>query len=75
MKVSKVSPITGKANVMDLPVTQAQLYEYAKGVKCIQDVFPNLNAEQREFIMTGNTKEDWDKMFPESALEDDFDNN
>jgi hypothetical protein len=30
----------------------------------IQDAFPNLNASQREFIMTGMTDDDWDNMFP-----------
>jgi hypothetical protein len=30
----------------------------------IQDIFPELSAEQREFILTGYTPEDWLKMFP-----------
>lgn len=30
----------------------------------IQHIFPQLNAADREFIMTGMTDEDWDATFP-----------
>ena len=39
----------------------------------IQDVFPNLNADEREFIMTGLTPEAWNKIFGEEE-EDNNDN-
>lgn len=29
----------------------------------IQDAFPNLNANEREFLMTGITSEEWGKIF------------
>jgi hypothetical protein len=32
----------------------------------IQDAFPDLTADQREFIMTGITPEEWDQMFSNS---------
>jgi hypothetical protein len=28
----------------------------------IQDAMPNLSADEREFIMTGMTPADWEKM-------------
>lgn len=31
----------------------------------IQRAFPFLNADEREFLMTGITSEEWDKLFPE----------
>ena len=37
----------------------------------IQDVFPNLNADEREFIMTGLTPEAWTEIF---GKEDNNDN-
>jgi hypothetical protein len=51
---------------MDLPVTQDQLDEFASRFRArlIQDIFPDLSAEEREFIKTGYTSEDWDAMFP-----------
>lgn len=58
-------PVTGKENTMDLPVTQEQIDEFSKpGVerRNIQDIFPNLNAEQREFLKTGMTQKSWDSI-------------
>jgi hypothetical protein len=63
MLVTRTSGFTGKRNTMDLPVTQEQLTEYATGNRMIQEVFPNLNADQREFIMTGCTPEEWNDLF------------
>jgi hypothetical protein len=37
---------------------------WASGV-LIQNAMPNLTAEEREFILTGTTKEDWDELFKE----------
>ena len=33
----------------------------------IQDAFPMLPANHREFLMTGITPEEWDAMFPEET--------
>ena len=64
MLVARVSPISG-INVLDLPVTQEQLDAYAKGNIMIQDAFPNLTPDQREFIQTGYTAEEWEQIFSE----------
>ena len=63
MKITRTSPLSGE-HTMDLPVTQAQLDCYAIGRELIQHAFPGLNAAEREFIKTGYTQDDWDKMFP-----------
>jgi hypothetical protein len=63
MKISKVSPFTGKSNIMDIPCTAEQLEAYRNGA-LIQDAFPNCTPEQREFIKTGYTPEDWAAIFP-----------
>lgn len=68
MKIERVSPLTGKTNVMELDVTEQQ-FELWRGGMYIQDAFPNLDADQREFIKTGYTKEDWDSMFGEEEDE------
>jgi hypothetical protein len=31
----------------------------------VQNAFPMLNADQREFLMTGLTPEQWDKLYDE----------
>lgn len=64
MIVSRVSPFSGETNTMDLPITVEQ-YERWLGGEFVQDVFPHLNADQREFILTGITAQEWDNLFQE----------
>jgi hypothetical protein len=61
MIITRISPLSGEHS-RDLPVTQEQLDSIGK--KLIQDIFPDLSASDREFILTGYTDEDWNKMFP-----------
>lgn len=69
MKVTKKSQFSGKENTMDLPtVTQERLDQCwsqnpARKGKHIQDVFPELSADEREFLMTGVTPQEWEEMF------------
>ena len=62
--VTRTSPLTGKRNTMALDVTVSD-YEAWIGGKLAQDAFPHLNAEEREFLKTGYTPEDWAVMFPQ----------
>jgi hypothetical protein len=39
-------------------------YAWREERKFIQDAFPFLNADEREFIQSGTTPEEWDAMFP-----------
>lgn len=64
MQISKVSPLTGKTNTMDIPVTEEQLSRWQRREGLIQNIMPELTAEQREFLMSGYTPEDWATMFP-----------
>jgi hypothetical protein len=69
MKVTRTSPLTGKENTQDLPITKEQMADWESGrVRYIQNAFPNLTAAQREFILTGSTEDDWERMF---GTEDD----
>jgi len=60
MLITKKSIITGKMNSMELDITQDQLDEYQNSKRLIQDIFPNLNRDEREFLISGATKEEWD---------------
>lgn len=62
MKIYRVSPITGQTNVMDLNITQDQYSDWQDG-KLIQDTMPHLTPDEREFLLSGCTKEDWDTLF------------
>lgn len=69
MKLKRISPVTGETNEMELYITEEQLAAYYASNRMIQDFFPNLTADEREFILTGCTKEDWEAIFKEE--EDD----
>jgi len=54
--------VSGVTRTLDLPVTQQQLDSYAQGA-LLQNAFPNLSADEREFLKTGITSEEWDSLF------------
>ena len=61
-----VSRLTGKRNTMELPLTHREFERNAEAWeagKLIQHAFPTLTADQREFIMTGITPEEWTATF------------
>jgi hypothetical protein len=62
MKINRTSPLTGQVNVREINVTESQLFLWENGA-LIQDVMPNVSSEDREFIKTGFTPEDWETMF------------
>lgn len=64
MKISRKSPLTGIITTIDLPITSEQIRKYERG-GLIQEVFPNLTPDEREFYKTGYTKEDWNTIFGE----------
>lgn len=71
-KISKRNMLTGKINVMELPITQEDLEKWESGTELIQNVFPNLTAEQREFLMTGMLPEEQSKIFGKLINKDFF---
>ena len=62
MLIIRTSPFSGNTNSMEIEVTQEQLSSWESGV-LIQNAMPNLSADEREFIMTGITPEEWDSAF------------
>lgn len=62
MLITRISPLTGLSNTMDLDITEEQVWAYRNGA-LLQDAFSNLTADQREFFKTGYTAEDWELMF------------
>lgn len=61
MIITKTSPMTGMINTMDVSVTEVQIMRWQRGM-LIQDAMPDLSVDEREFIMTGMTPADWEKM-------------
>ena len=68
IEVTRISPLTGNVNKMYLDISQEQIAEWnapAEERRLIQDIFPNLNDDEREFIMTGYTPADWRNLYGE----------
>ena len=63
MLITKQSALSGKTNTKDIMVTQEQIDAWKAGMM-IQDAMPSLNADDREFILTGITPEEWNGVFP-----------
>ncbi len=64
MKIQRRSILTGKVNEMEIAVTEEQIYRWRVGRELIQNVMPGLTAEEREFLISGCTSEEWNSLFP-----------
>ncbi len=53
----------GKINTMKVSATKEQWAAYDAG-ELIQRALPHLDAETREFMISGTTPEEWKKLFP-----------
>lgn len=62
MIVTKRSIISRAVHSMDLPVTQEQLDRHRAG-GLVQDVFPDLTVQQREFLISGMSLEEQAAFF------------
>jgi hypothetical protein len=61
MMITRTSIASGVTRTMDIPITEAQMHLYINGT-LIQKAMPNLTADEREFILTGMTSEEWEMM-------------
>lgn len=62
MLVYRTNILTDEVKSMDLPVTQKQLDIYENTNTLVQDVFPDLTADQREFLISGMTPSDFNLL-------------
>jgi len=71
MRITRKSAVSGEVNTIDLPVTCEQLSAWMGG-EPIQRALRHLPPWDREFILTGTTRAEWDAMFPaETEAEED----
>lgn len=62
MQVTKRSGITGDLHTLEIAITQEQ-WDRWKGGELLQNVCPHLSVDDREFLISGATKEEWDHYF------------
>jgi hypothetical protein len=69
MEITKISQLSGKENTMNIEVTQYEMIRIENryhSKELIQNIVPNLSMEEREFLMTGITPEEWNNTFGEN---------
>jgi hypothetical protein len=66
MLITKTSILSGKTRTKEINVNQSQIDKWIAGM-LIQDAMPNVSVDEREFIMTGSTPEEWDLYFNEEG--------
>lgn len=69
-RITKTSPFTNITRTMEFMVYEqddfdSRLLAWRRGDKLIQDAFPELSSNAREFIKSGITTEEWDKYMGE----------
>lgn len=71
MLLTRTSQISGRENTVEIPMTEDDFnaaYARWRSGALVQNAFPNLSADQREFIKTGITPQEWDEIF--SGMDD-----
>ena len=62
MKITKVSMLSKIERSLELDVTDEEIKAWKAGM-LIQDAMPRLTTDEREFMMTGITAEEWEKHY------------
>lgn len=60
MLITRKSILSGVERTRDLPVSKGQYEAYMEGM-LVQNAFPQLSADDREFIISGITAEEWNE--------------
>lgn len=63
MIVKRKSVLSGIERTRDIPVNPEDMLLWETGTVNIQDAMPYLNDDDREFILTGITQEEWNNAF------------
>ena len=64
MIITRTSTLSGHISSMNIDVTLEQVASWEQG-ELVQNAMPNLSADEREFIMTGITPDEWASVFGE----------
>jgi hypothetical protein len=68
MNITKISSLTGIEHTLNINITEDELLRVENrrnSTELIQNIVPNLTMDEREFLMTGITNEEWIRVFGE----------
>lgn len=70
MKITRKSVISGKTTTMNLNITEQQLADWTNNPGLlIHNAFPSLSPDEKDFLLTGITPEEWKAEFGEEEGE------
>jgi len=69
MIITREHFLTGELNTRSMDVTQEQLDRWRNG-ELVQNAFPHLTDEERDFFVLGTTKEQWEKLYSDIREEE-----
>jgi hypothetical protein len=70
MEIVRQSQLSGAINVMDIDISEellARVENRRANQELIQNIVPHLPKEEREFLVTGITPEEWELAFADMA--------
>jgi hypothetical protein len=62
MKITRTSILSGKTTTKEINITEQQLEQWRRG-KHLQWLCPQLSVDDREFLISGATPEEWSEIF------------
>jgi hypothetical protein len=72
MYIKRKSVISGIERTRSIPVNPDDYAAWQAGLGSIQELMPYLNDNDREFILSGITEDEWDSAFGEEIEEDAY---
>ncbi len=70
MEIIRQSQLSGAISVMEIDITEEQLARVENrraNQELIQNIVPHLPKDEREFLVTGITPEEWELAFADMA--------
>jgi hypothetical protein len=64
MNITRTSPLSGATNTVFINGLTQDMLDRWTGGELIQDALASIPQELREFVMTGITPGEWDRMLP-----------
>lgn len=71
MTLTKISQATGIEHTIEIPISVYMYNSWIESGRHIQDFFPYLSDDIREFMLTGITREERDKLFKDNEEEEE----
>jgi len=63
MIIERISKLSGLTHAREIAVTEEQYARWQANEGLIQDIMPDVSREDREFLISGVTPEEWEAAY------------